>query len=50
MMDLINCVLKCTGCDLQVTIDDINDPDNAPERLKDLQEQLEEVNLDCTVM
>lgn len=36
--DLINCVLKCAGCDIKVTEDDINDPDNIAGRLEDIQE------------
>ena len=39
MCDLVNFVLKCTGCDLQVDIHDIEDPDNAPNKLTDLQEE-----------
>ncbi|KYK55659.1 putative nuclear protein SA-1 [Drechmeria coniospora] len=35
--DLVNCVLQCAGCELQVTPDDIRDPDNIPNRLVDLQ-------------
>lgn len=37
--DLINFVLKCTGCDLQVDVHDIEDPDNATSKLTDLQEE-----------
>lgn len=36
---LVNFVLKCTGCDLQVEDHDIDDPDNAPNKLTDLQEE-----------
>ena len=36
---LVNFVLKCTGCDLQVEEHDIDDPDNAPNKLTDLQEE-----------
>lgn len=39
MCDLINFVLKCTGCDLQVDLHDIEDPDNATSKLTDLQEE-----------
>ena len=39
MCDLINFVLKCTGCDLQVDLHDIEDPDNAASRLTDLQDE-----------
>jgi cohesin complex subunit SA-1/2 len=39
MTDLVNCVLKSTGCDMKVTEDDINDPDNAANKINDLQEE-----------
>ncbi|KAI9827338.1 MAG: hypothetical protein M1819_006980 [Sarea resinae] len=39
MTDLINFVLRCTGCDLEVTIHDIEDPDNVTGRLADLQDE-----------
>lgn len=38
LTDLINMVLKAAGCDIKVTEDDINDPDNVPSRLEDIQE------------
>lgn len=37
--DLINFALKCTGCDLQVDLHDIEDPDNASSKLTDLQDE-----------
>ncbi|KAL8735923.1 MAG: hypothetical protein Q9166_000485 [cf. Caloplaca sp. 2 TL-2023] len=39
MCELVNFVLKCTGCGLQVDVHDIEDPDNAPSKLEDLQEE-----------
>lgn len=39
MCDLINFILKCTGCDLQVDVHDIEDPDNVASKLTDLQEE-----------
>ncbi|KAL3957786.1 hypothetical protein ACCO45_008364 [Purpureocillium lilacinum] len=42
MSDLINCVLQCSGCDLEVTPDDIRDPENIPNRLVDLQSVYQE--------
>ncbi|KAI9716341.1 MAG: hypothetical protein M1812_005406 [Candelaria pacifica] len=39
MRDLINFVLKCTGCDLQIDVHDIEDPDNVTGKLTDLQEE-----------
>ncbi|KAK4192914.1 hypothetical protein QBC35DRAFT_159427 [Podospora australis] len=35
--DLVNCVLLSAGCDQQVTVDDIRDPENCSNRLADLQ-------------
>ena len=39
MCDLVNFVLKCTGCDLQVDVHDIEDPDNVASKLQDLQDE-----------
>ena len=39
MCELINFVLKCTGCDLQVDVHDIEDPDNVTSKLSDLQDE-----------
>ena len=39
MCDLINFVLKCTGCHLQVDVHDIEDPDNVTSKLSDLQDE-----------
>ncbi|MCJ1394848.1 hypothetical protein MMC18_008887 [Xylographa bjoerkii] len=41
MCELVNFVLKCTGCDLQVDVHDIEDPDNVPSKLTDLQEEFQ---------
>ncbi|OTA03941.1 hypothetical protein A9Z42_0044760 [Trichoderma parareesei] len=40
--DLVNCILRCAGCDLEVTVDDIRDPENIPNRLVDLQSVYQE--------
>ncbi len=45
MRDLINFVLKCTGCDLQVDLHDIEDPDNASSKLTDLQDEYHALNI-----
>ncbi|KAL8726621.1 MAG: hypothetical protein Q9181_005970 [Wetmoreana brouardii] len=45
MCELVNFVLKCTGCDLQVDVHDIEDPDNAPSKLEDLQEEYQAQNI-----
>ncbi|KAK5993259.1 Cohesin subunit psc3-like protein [Cladobotryum mycophilum] len=42
MCDLVNCILQCAGCDLEVTTDDIHDLDNIPNRLLDLQSVYQE--------
>ena len=39
MADFVNFVIKCTGCNLQVDVHDIEDPDNAVGKLTDLQEE-----------
>ena len=38
MRDLINLVIRCTGCTLELEAQDIEDPDNAVSKLIDLQE------------
>ncbi len=43
LSDLVNCILQCAGCDLEVTPDDIRDPENIPNRLIDLQGVYQEV-------
>ncbi|KAK7749720.1 cohesin complex subunit [Cytospora paraplurivora] len=40
--DLVNCVLLASGCDEQVTEDDIRDPDNIQNRLSELQDLYQE--------
>jgi hypothetical protein len=45
MMDLVNCILKCAGCELRVTEDDVNDPDNIASRVDDMQEEFKGVRL-----
>ena len=39
MCDMINLVIKCTGCNSQVDVHDIEDQDNVPNRLGDIQEE-----------
>ena len=39
MAELINFVLKCTGCTLQVDSNDVEDVDNVTGKLTDLQEE-----------
>ncbi|KAL8848283.1 MAG: hypothetical protein Q9221_006682 [Calogaya cf. arnoldii] len=45
MCELINLVLRCTGCDLEVDVHDIEDPDNAPSKLEDLQAEYRAKNI-----
>ncbi|KAJ9134649.1 Cohesin subunit psc3 [Pleurostoma richardsiae] len=40
--DLVNCILLASGCDQQVTEDDIRDPDNIQNRLSELQDLYQE--------
>ncbi|CAN8095670.1 unnamed protein product [Discula destructiva] len=40
--DLVNCVLQASGCDEEVTEDDIRDPDNIQNRLSELQDLYQE--------
>jgi cohesin complex subunit SA-1/2 len=49
MTELVNFMLKAAGCDLQVTVDNINDFDNAAGRLKDIQDEYQAVGL-CQVL
>ncbi|KAI4234351.1 MAG: hypothetical protein L6R40_006772 [Gallowayella cf. fulva] len=45
MCELVNFVLKCTGCDLEVDVHDIEDPDNAHSKLQELQEEYQAQNI-----
>lgn len=45
MCDLINFVLRCTGCNLQVDVHDIEDPDNITGKLTDLQDEYQAQNI-----
>ena len=37
MRDLINFILRCTGTDLEIDTAEVEDVDNAPTRIQDLQ-------------
>lgn len=39
LKELVNLVLRSAGCEQEVTVDDINDPDNVPNKLNDMQEE-----------
>jgi|TARA_R110002003_G_scaffold137_5_gene12637 cohesin complex subunit SA-1/2 len=41
--EVINLVLRAAGCDLRIDEDDIADPDNAPSRVAELQEEFQTV-------
>lgn len=41
----MNCVLQCSGCDIQVTEDDIRDADNCQNRLTDIQTVWQDVSM-----
>lgn len=45
MRELVNFVLKCTGCDLKVETQDIEDVDNVPSKLGDLQDEYQQAKL-----
>lgn len=42
--EIVNFVLKCAGCDIEVTSDDIEDPDNCTSRLTDIQDEFQAVS------
>ncbi|GJC93835.1 STAG domain-containing protein [Colletotrichum higginsianum] len=43
IVELVNLVLQCSGCDLEITEDDVRDPDNCQARLTELQDLFQEV-------
>ncbi|KAF2138652.1 uncharacterized protein K452DRAFT_352830 [Aplosporella prunicola CBS 121167] len=45
LMDLVNFVLKCAGCEFEVDVHDIEDPDSCPNKLTDLQEEYQAQNI-----
>jgi hypothetical protein len=44
LTELINFVFKSAGCSVQVSVHDINDPDNVDGRLADMQEEFQAVS------
>ncbi|RMZ71286.1 mitotic cohesin complex [Pyrenophora seminiperda CCB06] len=40
--EIINLVLQASGCDLRINEDDIGDPDNAPNRVAEIQEEFQQ--------
>lgn len=44
MAEIVNLVLRAAGCDLRINEDDIADPDNAPSRVAEIQEEFQTVS------
>jgi len=44
MAELVNFILKCAGCTIRITADDINDEDNVENKLGDIQEEYQAVS------
>ncbi len=44
LAELINFVLRSAGCNIEVTVDDVNDTDNIDGRIGDLQQEFQEVS------
>jgi len=42
--EIVNLVLRCTGCEIEVAPTDIEDPDNCTNRLKDIQDEFQAVS------
>lgn len=45
LCDLVNFVLKCAGCELQVDLHDIEDPDHATSKLTDIQDEFQRLKV-----
>lgn len=45
LCDLVNFVLKCAGCELQVDLHDIEDPDHATSKLTDIQDEFQQLKV-----
>ncbi|CCU81726.1 nuclear cohesin complex subunit [Blumeria hordei DH14] len=45
LTDLVNLVLRSSGCNIQVTVDDIDDVDNIDGRIADVQNDFQEQNI-----
>lgn len=44
LADLVNLVLRCAGCSIGITSDDVNDEDNVMNKLIDIQEEHQAVS------
>lgn len=49
MTDLVNFILRCTGCAVTVDQNDILDVDNIPVRLQEVQDEFQAVLLNLTL-
>jgi cohesin complex subunit SA-1/2 len=47
LSEIVNLVLRAAGCDLRIDEDDVADPDNAPSRVAELQEEFQTV---CSII
>jgi hypothetical protein len=45
LAEVVNLVLQASGCDLRINEDDISDPDNAPNRVAEIQEEFQQVGI-----
>ncbi|RKF83062.1 Cohesin subunit psc3 [Golovinomyces cichoracearum] len=45
LAELVNLVLRCSGCNIEVTVDDIDDVDNVDGRLVDVQNEFQMQNI-----
>jgi cohesin complex subunit SA-1/2 len=43
--DVVNFVLRASGCTIKINEDDIADPDNCPNRLGEIQEEYQAVRV-----
>ena len=41
--DIVNFVIRSAGCDIKIDENDVGDPDNAPNRLGEIQEEYQDV-------
>jgi cohesin complex subunit SA-1/2 len=47
--EIVNLVLRAAGCNIRINEDDIADPDNAPSRVAEIQEEFQTVS-SCGLM
>lgn len=45
LAEIVNLVLTATGCDIRIDEDDTADPDNAPSRVAEIQEEFQTVGI-----